>query len=228
MSQNSALPSYSAIYAFGDSLSDAGNVSITTSAAGATEPVSPPYYKEQYGPIAATCSATDQPGCRTSPSPSASARSRPAWPAARTSRMGAPKPGRRRRTQATRRFWRSRCRRRSGSSRPRCRNHHRTRSIHCRSGRTTSSTSSASPGLTAQQQTTDVDDAVANEISFVNSSSPAVQRTWSCLTCPISARRRRSRRGWPTAATRLRPPSIPRPRNCQRVQHGSHQPTRHD
>jgi phospholipase/lecithinase/hemolysin len=51
MSQNSALPSYSAIYAFGDSLSDAGNLSITTSAAGATKPVSPPYYKEQYGPI---------------------------------------------------------------------------------------------------------------------------------------------------------------------------------
>ncbi len=51
MSQNSALPSYSAIYAFGDSLSDAGNVSITTSAAGATKPASPPYYKEQYGPI---------------------------------------------------------------------------------------------------------------------------------------------------------------------------------
>ena len=51
MSLNSALPSYSAIYAFGDSLSDAGNVSITTSAAGATKPASPPYYKEQYGPI---------------------------------------------------------------------------------------------------------------------------------------------------------------------------------
>jgi phospholipase/lecithinase/hemolysin len=51
MSQNSAPPSYSAIYAFGDSLSDAGNLSITTSAAGATKPVSPPYYKEQYGPI---------------------------------------------------------------------------------------------------------------------------------------------------------------------------------
>ena len=51
MSQNSALPSYSAVYAFGDSLSDAGNVSITTSAAGATEPVSPPYYKQQYGSI---------------------------------------------------------------------------------------------------------------------------------------------------------------------------------
>src|SRR5580700_7578519 len=51
MSQNSALPSYSAVYAFGDSLSDAGNLSITTSAAGATKPVSPPYYKEQYGPI---------------------------------------------------------------------------------------------------------------------------------------------------------------------------------
>jgi phospholipase/lecithinase/hemolysin len=44
-------PVYSAIYAFGDSLSDAGNLSITTSVAGATEPVSPPYYQEKYGPI---------------------------------------------------------------------------------------------------------------------------------------------------------------------------------
>jgi phospholipase/lecithinase/hemolysin len=44
-------PTYSTIYAFGDSLSDAGNISIATSAAGATEPVSPPYYQEKYGPI---------------------------------------------------------------------------------------------------------------------------------------------------------------------------------
>src|ERR1700733_12893374 len=51
MSQNSPLPSYSAIYAFGDSLSDAGNLSIATAVAGATEPVSPPYFPEQYGPI---------------------------------------------------------------------------------------------------------------------------------------------------------------------------------
>jgi phospholipase/lecithinase/hemolysin len=53
MPQSSALPAYSAIYAFGDSLSDAGNISITTTAAGATQPVSPPYLKQQYGPIAA-------------------------------------------------------------------------------------------------------------------------------------------------------------------------------
>src|ERR1700684_1383316 len=44
-------PVYSAIYAFGDSLSDAGNLSITTSVADATEPFSPPYYQEKYGPI---------------------------------------------------------------------------------------------------------------------------------------------------------------------------------
>jgi phospholipase/lecithinase/hemolysin len=49
MAQNSALPTYSAIYAFGDSLSDAGNLSIGTWAAGDTTPVSPPYYKQQYG-----------------------------------------------------------------------------------------------------------------------------------------------------------------------------------
>ena len=49
MSQTSVLPTYSAIYAFGDSLSDAGNVSISTSA-----PVSPPYYKQQYGSISGT------------------------------------------------------------------------------------------------------------------------------------------------------------------------------
>jgi phospholipase/lecithinase/hemolysin len=51
MAQTSSLPTYSAIYSFGDSLSDAGNLSILTSTAGATEPVSPPYHQEQYGPI---------------------------------------------------------------------------------------------------------------------------------------------------------------------------------
>jgi len=39
---------YSGIYAFGDSLSDAGNVSIATAN---TLPVSPPYYRESYGPF---------------------------------------------------------------------------------------------------------------------------------------------------------------------------------
>jgi phospholipase/lecithinase/hemolysin len=52
MPSSSAVPNYSAIYAFGDSLSDAGNLSIVTSIAFATQPVSPPYYGEQYGPIA--------------------------------------------------------------------------------------------------------------------------------------------------------------------------------
>src|SRR5271165_410507 len=51
MSQSSALPTYSAIYAFGDSLSDAGNLSIATGVPGAAEPVSPPYYQEKYGAI---------------------------------------------------------------------------------------------------------------------------------------------------------------------------------
>ncbi len=54
MPQSSALPVYSGLYAFGDSLSDAGNLSITTAAAGAPQPVSPPYYKQQYGPISGT------------------------------------------------------------------------------------------------------------------------------------------------------------------------------
>ncbi len=51
MAQTSSLPAYSALYAFGDSLSDAGNLSIFTSVAGATEPVSPPYYQEKYGAV---------------------------------------------------------------------------------------------------------------------------------------------------------------------------------
>ena len=50
MSQATALPTYSTLYAFGDSLSDAGNLSIATAVAG-TEPVSPPYYQEHYGSI---------------------------------------------------------------------------------------------------------------------------------------------------------------------------------
>lgn len=51
MTQNATLPTYGAIYAFGDSLSDAGNLSIVSTASGSAEPVSPPYYKEQYGTI---------------------------------------------------------------------------------------------------------------------------------------------------------------------------------
>jgi phospholipase/lecithinase/hemolysin len=43
--------SYSAIYAFGDSLSDAGNASIATALVGSRIPVSPPYYKQSYGPF---------------------------------------------------------------------------------------------------------------------------------------------------------------------------------
>lgn len=49
MTSVSALPTYSTVYAFGDSLSDAGNLSINTSAAADTTPVSPPYYQEKYG-----------------------------------------------------------------------------------------------------------------------------------------------------------------------------------
>jgi phospholipase/lecithinase/hemolysin len=45
MTESSELPTYSAIYAFGDSLSDAGNDSILTEATGVT-PASPPYYQE--------------------------------------------------------------------------------------------------------------------------------------------------------------------------------------
>jgi phospholipase/lecithinase/hemolysin len=47
------LPTYSTIYAFGDSLSDAGNLSITTSAGGVPFPVSPPYFTEHYGSTSA-------------------------------------------------------------------------------------------------------------------------------------------------------------------------------
>ncbi len=53
MPQPSTLPTYSAIYAFGDSLSDAGNLSLTTSVSGTTFPVSPPYFSENYGLVSA-------------------------------------------------------------------------------------------------------------------------------------------------------------------------------
>lgn len=54
MPQTPALAAYSALYAFGDSLSDAGNVSILRKATGTSQPVSPPYYEQQYGRIGAT------------------------------------------------------------------------------------------------------------------------------------------------------------------------------
>lgn len=53
MPQNSALPTFSALYAFGDSLSDGGNLSILTAPTGTTRPVSPPYYGAQYNGISA-------------------------------------------------------------------------------------------------------------------------------------------------------------------------------
>ena len=48
MTQSLALPTFSALYAFGDSLSDAGNLSISTSLV-KTTPASPPYDQQQYG-----------------------------------------------------------------------------------------------------------------------------------------------------------------------------------
>ncbi len=50
---SSSLPAYSTIYAFGDSLSDAGNISLLSSIAGSALPVSPPYYQEHYGFLSA-------------------------------------------------------------------------------------------------------------------------------------------------------------------------------
>jgi phospholipase/lecithinase/hemolysin len=46
-------PSFTGIYAFGDSLSDAGNVYTLTTNFMATQPVSPPYFMENYGTFSA-------------------------------------------------------------------------------------------------------------------------------------------------------------------------------
>ena len=51
MPQGFSLPTYSAIYAFGDSLSDAGNVAVASSVTGSAFPVSPPYFRQSYGSI---------------------------------------------------------------------------------------------------------------------------------------------------------------------------------
>ena len=47
----SQTPSFSKLYAFGDSLSDAGNLSLLSKATGTTEPVSPPYYQTHYSTL---------------------------------------------------------------------------------------------------------------------------------------------------------------------------------
>jgi phospholipase/lecithinase/hemolysin len=54
MTQDTAASSGEVIYAFGDSLSDAGNLSLATAATGSPEPVSPPYDAIQYGAATAT------------------------------------------------------------------------------------------------------------------------------------------------------------------------------
>ncbi|MBS0640822.1 MAG: GDSL family lipase, partial [Proteobacteria bacterium] len=43
MPENAPSPPYSVIYAFGDSLSDSGNISIFSSKSGLPFPASPPY-----------------------------------------------------------------------------------------------------------------------------------------------------------------------------------------
>jgi phospholipase/lecithinase/hemolysin len=48
MATTPAPPTFSVLYAFGDSLSDAGNLSLTTDLVGDTTPVSPPYDRESY------------------------------------------------------------------------------------------------------------------------------------------------------------------------------------
>ncbi len=54
MPQSSALPTFSALYAFGDSLSDAGDLSLLTAPTGTTRPVSPPYHGQEYGAVSAS------------------------------------------------------------------------------------------------------------------------------------------------------------------------------
>ncbi|MFO1029151.1 MAG: SGNH/GDSL hydrolase family protein [Acetobacteraceae bacterium] len=49
MPENAPSPPYSVIYAFGDSLSDSGNISIFSSKSGLPFPASPPYFSQQYG-----------------------------------------------------------------------------------------------------------------------------------------------------------------------------------
>jgi phospholipase/lecithinase/hemolysin len=53
MTATSSTSSISTIYAFGDSLSDAGNVSLATALFG-EEPVSPPYNSQNYGVVSAS------------------------------------------------------------------------------------------------------------------------------------------------------------------------------
>ena len=60
MPQGFSLPTYSAIYAFGDSLSDAGNVSVASSLTGSATPPSPPYFSQSYGPISASTFSNGQ------------------------------------------------------------------------------------------------------------------------------------------------------------------------
>ena len=62
MAGTKSLPTYSALYAFGDSLSDAGNDYIlTTSQGDPALPVSPPYHAERYGSVTGTTFSNDAP-----------------------------------------------------------------------------------------------------------------------------------------------------------------------
>ena len=168
MSDNTALPTYSALYAFGDSLSDAGNLSITTTAALATQPVSPPYCRQQYGAVSGNVFSNGPVWVQDlaislglgTLAPSLVGGSDFAYGGAETGptpqNAGDPKiqaislPSQFQQFQAA-------------VSNPSA-NALYTLSV----GANDVLGILASTGLTAQQQTTDINDAVANEIAFVN------------------------------------------------------------
>lgn len=169
MSQTSALPAYSALYAFGDSLSDAGNLSITTGKLGATEPVSPPYFQQTYSGGGGTVFSNGPTWAQNlsialglgTAQPSLLGGTDFAYGGAETGNT--PQNGSNTKLQAIslqaqlKQF-------QTQVSKP------ATNALYTLSvGSNDLLDILSTPNLTTQQQTTDVNDAVANEISFVNS-----------------------------------------------------------
>lgn len=175
----SETTTYSKIYAFGDSLSDAGNLSISTSA-----PVSPPYYKEYYGsttgnvfsngPVWLQDLATDL-GLAV-PGPSLASGTDFAYGGAETGatpqNAGSPEysaislPAQLQQFQLQ------------------VPNPSPTALYTLSVGANDIDSILADPSLTSAQQTTDVDDAVANEISFVKSLVSDGARNFAILNVP--------------------------------------------
>ena len=223
MSQTSSLPTFSDIFAFGDSLSDAGNLSITTTATGSTQPVSPPYFQEQYGSISGNIFSNGPTWVQNLSIALGLGTLKPSLIGGTDFAFGGAETGTTPQNAGDLPIMAISLPAQFTQFQAAVPNPSATALYTLSIGANDVLDILANPGLTTQQQTTDVNDAVANEISFVKQLASDGAMNLLVLDVPDLGKTPDVTQGlangsnMPSAALTA----------CQRVQHSSHQPARH-